>query len=173
MSISKKANDPSSSESSQVKWMLTSIELRCFKKASLCDFWMMMKVSSTNLFQRVGGVGAVDSALISKSSMNKMATIGLMGDPIAAPFTCSKNFPWRVKYVVLRQNSNRQEIWFTVILVLWCRLVSSSSNFLIISIDGSIGTDVNKDSTSKDIIHSSGFNWVPSILCMKSMLFLT
>ena len=66
-----------------------------------------MKVSSTKLFQRVGGVGAVDSALISKSSMNKLATIGLMGDPIAAPFTCSKNFPWKVKYVILRQNSKR------------------------------------------------------------------
>ena len=39
--------------------------LRCCKKVSLCDLWMMMKVSSTNLFQRVGGVGAVDSALIS------------------------------------------------------------------------------------------------------------
>ena len=173
MSISKKAMDPSSFESSQVKWMLSSIEFRCCKKVSLCDLWMMMKVSSTNLFQRMGGVGAVDSALTSKASMNKLATIGLIGDPIAAPFTCLKNFPWKVKYVVLRQNSNRQEIWFTVILVLRCRFLSSSSNFLMIPIDGSIGTDVNRDSTSKDIIHSSDFHWMPSILCMKSMLFLT
>ena len=173
MSISKKAMDPSSLESSHVKWMLSSIELRCCKKVCLCALWMMMKVSSTNLFQRVGGVGAVDSALISRSSMKKLATIGLMGDPIAAPSTCPKNFPWKVKYVVLRQNFRRQEIWFTVILVLRCRLLSSSSNFLIISIDGSIGTDVNRDSTSKDIIHSSDFNWMPSILCMKSILFFT
>ena len=40
-------------------------------------------------------------------------------------------------------------------------------------IAGSIGTDVNSASTSNDIIHSSGLSWMPSILCMKSMLFLT
>ena len=44
---------------------------------------------------------------------------------------------------------------------------------MIIAIDGSIGTDVNNDSTSKDIILSSGLSWMPSMLCMKSMLFLT
>ena len=77
--------------------MLSSTELRCCRKDSLDDLLMMMNVSSTNLFQRVGGVGAVDSALTSKFSMNRLATIGLMGDPIAAPFTCSKNFPWKIK----------------------------------------------------------------------------
>ena len=44
---------------------------------------------------------------------------------------------------------------------------------MIIAIDGSIGTDVNNDSKSKDIIHTSGLSWMPSMLCMKSMLFLT
>ena len=121
----------------------------------------------------MGGVGAVVSALVSRSSINKLATIGLMGDPIAAPLTCSNIFPWKVKYVVVRQNSKRQEIWFTVMVVLWCKFLSSSRSFLIIAIDGSIGTDVNNDSTSKDIIHSSGLSWMPSMLCMKSMLFLT
>ena len=77
-----------------------------------------MKVSSTNVFQGVGGVGAVVSALVSRSSINKLATIGLMGDLIAAPFTCSNIFPWKVKYVVVRQNSKRQKIWFTDIVVL-------------------------------------------------------
>ena len=37
----------------------------------------------------------------------------------------------------------------------------------------SIGTDVNITSTSNDIIHSSGFSWMPSMLRMKSILFLT
>ena len=91
--MSKKAMEPSSSASSQVKWMLSSMELRCCRKLSLYHLWMMMKVSSTNLFQSVGGAGAVDSSLISRSSINKLATIGLMGDPIATPFTCSKIFP--------------------------------------------------------------------------------
>ena len=71
---------------------------------------MMMKVSSTNLFQSVGGDGAVARALVSRSSINKLATIGLMGDPIAAPLTCSNIFPWEVKYVVVRQISRRQEM---------------------------------------------------------------
>ena len=43
---------------------------------------------------------------------------------------------------------------------------------MIIAIAGSIGTDVYSASTSKDIIHSSGISWMPSVLCMKSMLFL-
>ena len=38
-------------------------------------------------------------------------------------------------------------------------------------IAGSICTDVNSASTSNDIIHSSGFSWMPSILCLKSILF--
>ena len=73
ISISKNAMDPSSLGSSQVKWMLSSTEFRCCRKDSLDDFLMMINVSSTNLFQRVGGVGAVDSALTSKSSMNRLA----------------------------------------------------------------------------------------------------
>ena len=43
----------------------------------------------------------------------------------------------------------------------------------MISIDGSTGTDVKSASTSNDIIASSGFSWVPSILCKKSWLFWT
>ena len=48
------------------------------------------KVSSTNLFQRLGGCGAVSRALVSKCSMYILATMGLSGDPIAAPSTYSK-----------------------------------------------------------------------------------
>ena len=54
-----------------------------------------MKVSSTKLFQSVGGDGAVARAFILRSSINKLATIGLMGDPIAAPLTCSNILPGR------------------------------------------------------------------------------
>ena len=78
-------------------------------------FWaalMMTHVSSTYLFHIKGGCGDVFMALISKSSMYKFATMGLIGEPIAAPSTCSKNFPWKVKYVLLRQNSKRQVMLF-------------------------------------------------------------
>ena len=37
----------------------------------------------------------------------------------------------------------------------------------------SIATDVNSASTSNDIINSTGLSWLPSILCMKSILFFT
>ena len=75
--------------------------------------------------------------------------------------------------MVLRQNSSRQEICFTVIAVLWCKSLSSSGCFFMMEIAGSIGTDVNSASTSNDTIHLSGCSWMPSRLCMKSMLFFT
>ena len=44
-------------------------------------------------FPECRGDGAVARALVSRSSVNKCATIGLMGHPIAAPLTCSYIFP--------------------------------------------------------------------------------
>ena len=49
----------------------------------------MTKVSSTNLSQREGGCGKDERACTSNSSMKMLAVRGLMGDPIAAPCTCS------------------------------------------------------------------------------------
>ena len=40
-----------------------------------------MKVSSTYLFQSVGGAVEVARALVSRSSINKFATMGLMETP--------------------------------------------------------------------------------------------
>ena len=67
------------------------MEFICSKKASLCDFLMIVKVSSTHLFHSIGVYGDVARALISRSSMNKSATMGLIGDPVAAPSICSNN----------------------------------------------------------------------------------
>ena len=69
---------------------------------------MTVKASSTNLFQILGEHGDVARALVSKSSINIFATMGLMGDPMATPSVCSYNFPWNEKYVLVRQNSSRQ-----------------------------------------------------------------
>ena len=55
ISMSRKGMELSSLVSSCVKWMLSSIEFMCSRKASFCVPWMMVKVSSTNLFQSVGG----------------------------------------------------------------------------------------------------------------------
>ena len=110
INISKKGIEPSALGSSYVKRMLSLMELMCSRKASLSAFWMMVKVSSTNLFQILGVDGAVARAFVSRSSMNRLATMGLSGDPMAAPLTCSYIFPWNVKYVVLRQNFSKQMI---------------------------------------------------------------
>ena len=166
ISISRKGMEP------HVKWMLSSMELMCSRKESFCDFWMIVKVSSTNLFPQCSGDGAVARALVSRSSMNKFATIGLMGDPIAAPSTCSYSLPGKVKYVVLRQNSSRQNMCSTVMAVLWCKSLSSSRCFFMMDIAGSRGTDVKSASTSNDTIHSTGCSWMPSRLCMKSHVIL-
>ena len=39
----------------------------------------------------------IDGSLISKSSIKRLATMGLMGDPIAVHCSCSKNLPWNWK----------------------------------------------------------------------------
>ena len=89
INISRKGMEPSSLGSSYVKCMFESIELMCSRKTSLSTFWMIGKVSSTNLFHILGVDGAVARALVSRSSTNKLAIIGLNGNPIAAPLTCS------------------------------------------------------------------------------------
>ena len=86
--MSKKGIDPSSLTSSQVNLILGCIEFRCCRNLSL-SFLMIVNVSSTNLFHRVGGVVDVLMAWTSISSMNKFATCGLIGEPIAAPSVCS------------------------------------------------------------------------------------
>ena len=50
----------------------------------------MTKVSSTYLFHNLGGFTADVMALCSKDSIYKLATMGLTGDPMAAPLVCSK-----------------------------------------------------------------------------------
>ena len=124
-------------------------------------------------FPQCRGHGDVARALISRSSMNKFAAMGLIGDPIAAPSICSYNLPWNEKYVFLRQNSNKQEMCFTVMVVLRCKFLSSYRSFFMMSFAGSMGIEVKKAFISKDIIHSSGFSLMSSKLCMKSWLFFT
>ena len=55
--MSRKGMDPSSLVSSQVNCIFGLMEFRCSRKLSLLFFLMNVKVSSTNLFHRTGGVG--------------------------------------------------------------------------------------------------------------------
>ena len=74
---------------SAVNCMPSSMELICVKNSSLWADFMTTKVSSANVFHKLGVCGAVLRALASNSSINVLATMGLNGGPIAAPSICS------------------------------------------------------------------------------------
>ena len=95
--VSRKGNDPSALVFSAVNWIFSPIPFICWKNSSLYVVSRMTKVSSTNLFQRLGVCGAVSRALVSKCSIYTLATMGLSGDPIAAPSTSLKCCPWKTK----------------------------------------------------------------------------
>ena len=55
----------------------------------LCSAFWMTKVSFTYPSQKLGGWAVELLALVINSYMNMLATMGQMGDLMAAPFTCS------------------------------------------------------------------------------------
>ena len=65
--------------------------------------------------------------------------MGLIGDPMAAPFCCSKNLPWKITYVHVRQYSSRLVMFFTDKDVPLWSSGSSSSNFLMVFMAGLMG----------------------------------
>ena len=89
--VSKKEMDSSSLVASDVNWIWGSKLLRCFSNFSLCDVFVTTKVSSTYLFKILGGCSAVLVALVLNCSLYSLATMELMGDPMTAPCSCSKN----------------------------------------------------------------------------------
>ena len=87
--ICKRGMDPSGLVSSLVNFILGLMVFKCSRKLFLCCFLMIVNVSSTNLFQSTGDDGYVMMAWTSRSSINRLATMGLICDPIAAPSVCS------------------------------------------------------------------------------------
>ena len=83
--VSRKGMDPSALVVSAVNFIFSSMSLMWLKNSSLCSVSKMTKVLSTNLFHKCGVCGAVSRAFVSKFSMKILATMGLSGDPIAAP----------------------------------------------------------------------------------------
>ena len=71
------------------------------------------------------------------------------------------------------QNSSRQMMWSTVMLVLLLRVGSSSRCFLMILMAGSMGMDVNSALTPYDMMHSSGWSLMFLMLSRNSLLFCT
>ena len=125
------------------------------KEDGLASLWMA-KVSSTYLCQNLGLCGAVLRAFCSKYSMQRLATMALTMEPMAAPSTCLQNWSWKEKQVLLRQNSNRRIMSLTASTVLSLRVWSYSSRSLMMLRAGSTGTEMNMADTSLQLRHSPG-----------------
>ena len=87
--VSRNGIAPSGFASSDVNWMCGSKLLIWLKNSSFLAESKMTQASSMYLFYIFGGCLAVLMAFTSKSSMKRLATMGLMGDPMAAPLICS------------------------------------------------------------------------------------
>ena len=70
-------------------FILGLVEFECSRKLFLSCFLKIVCVSWTYLCQSTGGEGDVMMAWTSRSSISRLATMRLMGDPIAAPSVCS------------------------------------------------------------------------------------
>ena len=88
--VSKNGSVPCGDGSSTANWMCGSWLLTCWSSDLLCSALVVTKMSSTNLSHREGGWGQKLRALTSNSSMNRLAVRELMGEPMAAPWTCSQ-----------------------------------------------------------------------------------
>ena len=152
--------------------MAGSTLLICPRRVCLCPSCWMTNVSSTYLIHSLGVV-AVLRVFLLKCFMYKLATMGLMRDPIAAPSTCSWNWPWKEKYVLCRQNPNDSIMFCTDNTVLLCNEVSSSSSPCMILSAGSTGTELNIAVTSYEQRHSPGWRVTLLTFSTKSLVLCT
>ena len=75
-----------------------SMEFKYWSFLSRFPLGMMLKTSSTYLFQSLTGKGSSGpSAIFSKYSIYMLATTGEQGKPIAVLCSCLKNLSWKVK----------------------------------------------------------------------------
>ena len=103
-----------------------------------------------------GGLEAELRASLSKCSMYRLATIGLTGDPMATPSTCSQNLFWKEKYVLCRQNPRSSMTFCTDNTNLSHNVSFCSNRSLIMLRAGSMGTEVNNAETSYELRHCPG-----------------
>ena len=80
--MSRNGIDPSSLTSSQENFMFWWMEFRCCRKLLLFSFFIIVKVSSTYLFQSDGGVSDVWMVWTSRSSMKNLLMAPKDKDPI-------------------------------------------------------------------------------------------
>ena len=74
------------------------MEFRYCSIVSRLPLGMILKTSSTYLFQSFTGMGSSGPrAIVSKYSIYMLATTGEHGEPIVVPCSCLKNLSWKVK----------------------------------------------------------------------------
>ena len=96
--MSKKGMPPSSFGCSIVNFICESMEFKYWSILSRLPLGMMLKTSSTYLFQSLTHTGSSGpNARFSKYSIYMLATTGEQGEPMAAPCSCLKNLSWKVK----------------------------------------------------------------------------
>ena len=79
--------------------------------------------------------------------------MGLIGDPVPAPWPCSQYLPWKRKYVFLKKNSKKYDNMMNGHGCSLVGFVSYSNMFLMIEMTLPTGTDINKAFISWEIIH--------------------
>ena len=128
---------------------------------------------STYLIDIFGRNAVLFSALFSRCSMNRLATTGNSGDPIAAPSSCSKNNSPNWKYVERRQRLVRWQISGGGRPDLSSSVSSCSSQCEITSMASVSGTLVNRLTTSKLTVLLFSAKVVPRMRCAKAEEFFT
>ena len=109
-----------------------------FSNLSLCTIFWMIKVSSTYLLHSLGQLVTVLMVLVSNSSMNRLATIGLMCHPMAAPYTYSLTLEWKIGVFKTKLQQGDNAVTWMLFVELWVLL----QNVLMIVMAGFTGTDV-------------------------------
>ena len=96
--VSRKGMPPSTFGCSMVNFMWGSMEFKYCSILSWLPLGMILKTSSTYLFQSLTGMGSSGPrAIFSKYSIYMLATTGEHREPIVVPYSCLKNLSWKVK----------------------------------------------------------------------------
>ena len=124
------------------------IAVDCFwHMSALCSAGWMIKVPSICLSKSLGGWGAELTLFASNSSMNRFAIRGLIGGPMAAPWTFLRYLPWKRKLVFFGQNSSMAMMcWIDMKVMLGSR---GCCNHLVLMMEiaGSTGINMKRDLT--------------------------
>ena len=147
INIPMNGNIPSCLMSSIGSFIVGSVA--CSRNLSLFPLFWMMTIPSTYLLQILIGFSAALIALFPKSYMNRLATLGLAGEPMAAPPTCSQNLPGEgigcsLNIIVVEQH------WFGKSYVNQLNLF-----FRTFNIHDSLNTEINENEKHTPVHHAS------------------